>query len=145
MVQVERQPGRETRYRMLETIRQYASEKLSTSGESEPLRSQHCAWFEQFVETSKLKLRTKEMMVWLYKLDAEGDNLRAVLEWALDDGTDPLTGVRIANNLLDYWTSRNRVSEGYRWLEKSLEAVLKVSPLPLALQVKTLNSLVFLF
>lgn len=145
LVQVERQPGRETRYRMLEAIRQYASEKLSTSGEGETLRSRHCAWFEQFVETCKPKLRTKEMIVWLRKLDAETDNLRAVLEWSLDEEADPLAGVRIANNLTEYWNFRNRVSEGYRWLEKSLEAVHKIIPFPLALQVKTLNSLVILF
>jgi predicted ATPase len=56
MVQVERQPGWETRYRMLEAIRQYASEKLSSSGERVALRSRHCTWFEQFVEISKPKL-----------------------------------------------------------------------------------------
>jgi predicted ATPase/DNA-binding CsgD family transcriptional regulator len=137
-------PGDEVRYSMLEMIRQYASERLVDSGENEALRSRHCAWCEQFVETGKLKLRTREWLVWIKKLDAERDNLRAALGWALDEGTKPLAGARIANHLTDYWQAQGHVDEGYRWLEKSLEAIVDHVPIPLALQARTLNSLVIL-
>ena len=137
-------PGAEMRYAMLEMIRQYASERLAESGEREALHSRHCDWFEQFAETGVLKLRTREWLEWLKKLDSERDNLRAALGWALDRSTNPLSGARLANHLTDYWSTRGHIDEGYRWLEKSLEVVVKHVPSSLTLQARTMISLVIL-
>ncbi len=100
------------------------------------LWARHCSWFEQFAETSKLKLRTRDWLVWLRKLDAERDNLRAALGWALDKDANPLAGAHLANHLTDYWSTRGHVDEGYRWLEKILEVINHQDPIPLTLPIQ---------
>ena len=72
-------PGQETRYTMLETIRQYSSDKLSEAGENELLLQQHLAYYVDLAERAEPNLRAHEMVSWLDRLEAEHENIRAAM------------------------------------------------------------------
>jgi DNA-binding CsgD family transcriptional regulator/tetratricopeptide (TPR) repeat protein len=74
--------GAEARYRLLETVRQYALEKLQESGEEAPLRSRHLGWFLGLAERAEQELRGRDQAKWIEHLESEHDNLRAALEWS---------------------------------------------------------------
>ena len=102
LVQVDR--GATTRYRMLETIRQYAREKLIAAGEVAEVADRHFAAFSGLAAAAQGPLRGPDMVDWLDRLDAEQENLVAALEWGLE--ASPWEAVRMASALLGYWTSR---------------------------------------
>jgi non-specific serine/threonine protein kinase len=85
LVQAEERQGT-VRYRLLETIRQYAREKLEEAGEAERTQDRHLAYFLDLAEEGDPKLRGPEQRVWLDRLDVEHDNLRAALHWSLTAG-----------------------------------------------------------
>jgi predicted ATPase len=114
-----------TRYRMLETIRQYAADQLAASGETVALRDRHLAFFRGLALDAELGLKGPEMLAWLGRLDAEIDNLRGALDWALD--TDPEAGLEICVAMNRYWRARAMGSEG---LDRTLAAVERVRALP---------------
>lgn len=108
----------ETRYRMLETIRQYARDKLHDSGKGASIRDQHLAYFLLLAEEAEPYLRAGDQVIWLDRLDAELDNLRLALEWSLAGRVDE--GLRLAAALLWFWHIRGHGSEGLDWLENLL-------------------------
>ncbi len=108
----------ETRYRMLETIRQYAGEKLAESGASGPARDRHLAYFLQFAEGIEPELRGRHQKARLDQLEEELDNLRLALTWALQ--TDLDTELRLASALKWFWHMHSRHLEGLEWLEPGL-------------------------
>jgi non-specific serine/threonine protein kinase len=112
----------QTRYRMLETVRQYAREKLLASGESEPVRERHLTFFVQFAEAAESKLEGPEQAIWFNRLEVEYDNIRAALDWALHS-SDAVAGLRLAAALWSFWFSRGPVSEGRERLTAALAHV----------------------
>ncbi len=109
----------EMRYRMLETLREYAMEKLRERGETPEWRARHAAWFLALAEQAAPELRGPHQLRWLERLQLEYDNLRAALHWCLDgDGTIE-TGVKLAGALAGFWRIRGHVSEGQAWLERA--------------------------
>ena len=96
--------GPTTRYRMLETIRQYAREKLIESGEAADLADRHLAAYAELASESQGPIRGPAMVDWLDRLDAEVDNLGAALEWGLEAA--PWTSVRMCAALMGYWSVR---------------------------------------
>ena len=102
LVQVER--GATTRYRMLETIRQYAREKLIAADEVGAVADRHFAAFAALAAASETVLRGPRMVDWLDRLDVEQENLGAALEWGLE--ASPWEAVRMATALLGYFASR---------------------------------------
>ena len=84
-----------TRYRMLETIRQYAADQLAASGETVALRDRHLAVFRRLALDAGLGLEGPEMPAWLERLDAEIDNFRTAIDWAFE--TDPQPASRSAS------------------------------------------------
>ena len=122
LILVEREQGKETRYRMLETIRQYAREKLWEAGEGELSRQQHLAYFVDLAERAEPNLRAFDMVIWLDRLESEHDNIRAALEWAQE--SDVEAQLRLASALLWFWHIRGHRNEGIDWLERgvSIEA-----------------------
>ena len=119
VVVMEQSQGRETRYRMLETIRQYTREKHLEAGGSEIIRQQHLTFFVKLTEQAKPELHRPNQAFWLNKLDDELDNLRMALEWALSgDGED---GLRIITNTTRFWFFRNTPHELGKWLAQLLQ------------------------
>src|SRR5215207_1559152 len=119
LLRQEEGPGGEPRFVMLETIHQYAKEKLQESGESENLRKLHARYFLALAEEAEPRLRGPEDVEWLERLEAEHDNLRAALSWALERGEAELA-LRLAGALWRFWEARGLYSEGHRWLEEAL-------------------------
>ncbi|MGZ9166125.1 MAG: adenylate/guanylate cyclase domain-containing protein [Anaerolineales bacterium] len=111
--------GRDTRYRLLETIRQYARDKLLESGEGEELRNKHLGYFLELAETAEPELQSFEALPWAAKLNAEHDNIRAALEWGL--AKDLEASLRMAGALPYFWGTQGYSAEGRRWAMDVLE------------------------
>lgn len=109
------------RLRMLETVRAYARELLEQHERSRELLLRHCRHFAGLADTAVPHLRTHAEAEWMRRLDAETDNFRAALDWALSDG-EPALAVQIAGRLGTYWELRGGSEEGIRWLEAVGEA-----------------------
>ena len=109
----------ETRYRLLETIRQYAREKLLETGGGEAVRDRHLAYFVKLVEQAEPELYRSQQARWLNRLEDEIDNLRIALEWAL--ATDVESGLRIAAFPWRFWQARGYLQEMGEWLAQLLE------------------------
>lgn len=122
--------GAEGRYRMLETIRQYAAEKLQESGEESQLSARHGGWFLQLAEEAEQLMWKSASSDWLARLEAEHDNFRAALRWSIER-VEVETGLRIAGALWRFWEVRGYLNEGRKWMETLLEldAGREASPL----------------
>jgi non-specific serine/threonine protein kinase len=109
----------ETRYRLLETLRQYARERLTESGEAEDLREAHARYFRGLAEEALPNIRGPDEKAWQGRLEIEHDNLRQALRWAIDaDRSDLAQG--LAGSLYRFWMLRRYSEEGRRWLEQTL-------------------------
>jgi predicted ATPase len=130
-----------SRYSMLETIREYAVERLEEAGEANEQRRRHAEYFCRLAEQAEAELGGgAAQAVWLDVVAGEHDNVRAALEWCFGDG-DPEVGVRLASSLPRFWYFRGHVVEGRRWLERALAASFKPPP---ALEIKLLKAAVAL-
>jgi predicted ATPase/DNA-binding XRE family transcriptional regulator len=116
----ERERGREARYRMLETIRQYASGRLLKAGEAEQLRNRHLDFFLDWAEQAGAQLRGAKQLEWLDRLEAENDNLRAALEWSLAQAESSEVSLHLAGALFMFWYRRGSINEGRAWLARAL-------------------------
>jgi predicted ATPase/DNA-binding XRE family transcriptional regulator len=116
----ERAQGKETRYRILETIRQYASERLLEASESEQLRNRHLDFFLWWTERVEPKVRGRQQLKWLDQLEAENDNLRVALEWSLTKAEHGEASLRLAGALPVFWYQRGYINEGLAWLVEVL-------------------------
>jgi predicted ATPase/DNA-binding CsgD family transcriptional regulator len=112
------------RYRMLEPVRQYALERLVEGGEAEEIRRRYAAYFVALAEEAEPKLTTVEQMIWLERLEADHNNLRAVLSWSLGVG-EPETALRLGAALSRFWFVRGYTNEGLGWLEEALSLSAK--------------------
>ena len=125
LVLAEQRPGQEGRFRMLETIREYAQEKLAEAGEAEAAQDQHLTYYVALAEEAEPELRGHGQAQWLKRLDQENDNLRAALAWAIQSGqAEP--ALHLAGDLGGFWNMRGYLLEGHRWLEAALS--LPASP-----------------
>ncbi len=113
----------ETRYRLLETLRQYARERLLEHGEGEAWRDRHLACFASLAEEAKPLLRGADQQVWLDRLATEHDNLRAALMWSSDGRGDALAGLRLANALYRFWYVHGYFGEARIYLTRLLAVV----------------------
>ena len=103
--------GERTRYRLLETVREYAGDRLEELGEGERVRERHQTYFLAFAEEAEPNLTGREQADWLERLEREHDNLRAALQ-----GNDAGSALRIAGALWGFWEVRGYFSEGREWL-----------------------------
>lgn len=99
------------RYRLLETIRQYGLEKLTGSGEEGAVRDKHRDWMLRLAESAQPHLRDRDQIEWLDRLDAEGGNLSAALQWTIKQ-KDVMKGVTFGAALWRYWERRGSIAEG---------------------------------
>jgi predicted ATPase len=109
------------RYWMLETIREYAAERLEESGEAEELRTRHAAHFVALAKEAESELRSADQSEWLARLEAEHDNFRAVLVRSRQRGDDELL-LDLVVALGDFWRVRGHWHAGRRWLDEVLSA-----------------------
>jgi len=111
------------RYRMLETVRQYALERLYEhgKGEAEAARGRHAAYFVAWAESAEPQVRGPEQDAWMGRFRQEHENLIAALEWCSEGPVDPQSGLRLAAATNFYWIW-NGVEQGYRLTLAVLEA-----------------------
>jgi predicted ATPase len=109
----------EARYRLLETIRQYAADRLGEAGEAAATRDRHLAWFLAFAEAIEPELR-RDLAAWRTRLEREHDNLRAALDWGLA-APDPERGRRLAAGLPWLWHLHRHGREGLEYLRRAIE------------------------
>ena len=112
--------GDSVRHRLLEPIRQYARQKLEESGEAEEVRRRHAAYFLTLAEEAEPRLRGPQDKEWLDRLEAEHDNMRAALSWALESEEVELA-LRLGGALgTTFWSAHGHMGEGRKWLEEAL-------------------------
>jgi predicted ATPase/transcriptional regulator with XRE-family HTH domain len=109
----------EPRFDMLVTIRQFALNRLRSTGKETEARDRHLAYFAELAEQADLQLRGVQQLLWLDRLETELDNIRAALNWAQDGGTVEL-GLRLATHLAIFWISRAYFREPCLALENLL-------------------------
>ncbi|HZG69798.1 MAG TPA: tetratricopeptide repeat protein, partial [Herpetosiphonaceae bacterium] len=122
-------PGTATTPRviMLETIREYALERLEASGEAPVLRSRHLAFFRDLAEAAAPHLRRAGQVECLTRLDDEHPNIRAALAWAMERGAYD-DGLRLATATNWFWHLRGHNPEGQQWMRGFLSAPHPVAP-----------------
>ena len=104
--------GVTSRYRLLETVRQYAREKLAETGEGQAYRNRHCDWYLALAEEAKPQLSGDRQTYWLDRLEREHDNLRAALDYCVDDPEGAETGLRLGAALQQFWWTHGYLTEG---------------------------------
>jgi predicted ATPase/DNA-binding SARP family transcriptional activator len=119
LLTTDRSAGDEPRLGMLETIKEYALEQLTASGDLDAVRRRHAQHFAALAAAAEPGLLGPEQLEWLERLDAERDNIRAALTWAATSG-DTDVGLRIAAPLWRYWNFRNYEREARARLEELL-------------------------
>ncbi len=126
------------RYRLLETIREYASEKLDQSGDKARQHHRHLKFFTNLAENAEDRLTGVEQKIWLDRLEMEYDNFRAALQRSFDSDDNDL-GLRLAATLFRFWWIRgHHTNEGRYWLERTLAAK---APVPSLTRARALRGL----
>jgi tetratricopeptide (TPR) repeat protein len=119
LLRQEEGPNGEPRFVMLETVHEYAREKLQESAEAEQIKRVHAQYFLTLAEEAYPELRGPDQLEWLERLESEHDNMRAALAWALErKGVE--VALRLGGALWWFWSARSYYSEGRRWLQEAL-------------------------
>ncbi len=113
--------GHDSRYRLLETIREYAAGLLDSCDEGDAVRNRLLGWATALAEQAGESLWGDGTSAWLARLDLEIDNVREALRWAEGGGSVEL-GLRVCTALLWFWTGRGHVPEGRAWFRRLLGA-----------------------
>ena len=116
----------ESRFTMLETIREYGLERLAERGATEAVRQRHLDYYLALAEAAEPQLKGAEQLSWLNRLEVEHDNLRAALRGALRRGQAELA-LRLARALGPFWAAHAPWSEGRRWLSSAAEALFEAT------------------
>jgi non-specific serine/threonine protein kinase len=121
LVQAEPGPSGYVRYRLLESVRAYASEQLHASAAAADVQRRHCAYYGALAEAAEARvLWGANGLDWLVRVDRERDNLRAALGWSLSQNGEPWAGLRLVGHLGHYWYTRGDRGEGHTWLMRVL-------------------------
>jgi predicted ATPase len=126
LVVLENQGG-DGRYRLLETVREYAQEHLGLAAEGTALKNRHLAWHVALGEQAELELRGPGQAMRLARLETELDNLRAALTWGRQEESQAAHGERLASLVGRFWQARGYLSEGRHWLSAYLASAVAVS------------------
>jgi non-specific serine/threonine protein kinase len=135
LVRQEQGPDDELRFRPLETIWEYAAERLRASPEEAHLRQQHAFYYLQLAEAADAEIQGPNQVRWLNRLEQEHDNLRAALQWLLETG-ELERAAQLGQALWWFWERHGYLSEGRGWLERVLAHSNAISAL---LRAQVLN------
>jgi predicted ATPase/class 3 adenylate cyclase len=130
----------EPRVGMLETIREYALERLEQAGDLDDARRRHARYYADIAEQAHGQLYGPAHLAALDRLEAEHDNLRAALAWSLDtpaadldgDHERAVIGLRLVHALALFWDQHGHATEGRQWLEQAIELAAEDGGAPLA-------------
>ena len=109
----------EPRFGMLQVIREFATEKLSSGPDADELPRRHAGFILELAEAAEPELRSSTLRAWQHRLHREQQNIRGALHWAVEGG-DAVVGLRIAGAIWDYWHYWAELREAARWLETLL-------------------------
>jgi predicted ATPase/DNA-binding SARP family transcriptional activator len=99
-------PGAPPRYRMLETLREFGTERLAAAHQVAEIRHRHALHFLAMAEEADPHLRRRDQLEWFARLTADRDNLLAAMRYSIDTG-DAATAIRLGAALAWYWTARS--------------------------------------
>jgi predicted ATPase len=116
------------RYRLLETVRQYASERLMELEESGTARERHLGYYLSLVPDAASHWGERGQRAWVQRLEAEHDNLRTALEWSLTTAWEREAGLRLAAAMGEFCLAGDYLGEGREWLERMLKESRSASP-----------------
>jgi predicted ATPase/DNA-binding XRE family transcriptional regulator len=125
------EPDGDVRFAMLETVREYALERLGESGEAAATAARHATRMLALAAETGQMLQGPEPRAWLDRLAREQGNIRAALAWALGEGNgegDPVTALRLAAAMWQFWHMRGQFQEGHDWLERAIARGDRVEP-----------------
>jgi predicted ATPase/class 3 adenylate cyclase/DNA-binding CsgD family transcriptional regulator len=126
--------GRDVRYRLLETVRQYALDRLAQAGDTATLRERHCDFFLGRAERTAPHLEGAEQRLWLDALDFDGANLAAALDHAVEHDDDGTRALRLCVALTVWWKLRGRFALADSAYVRALNAAVD-EPCPLRARV----------
>jgi tetratricopeptide (TPR) repeat protein len=128
LLRQEEGPEGEPRFTMLETIHEYARERLQESNEADDMQRRHAEYFTALAERAEPYTRGgHDQMHWFRKLEADHDNLRAMYRWSMDGGNVELA-LRLVGALGYFWWRQGHYAEGQRWTARALEVVEGADP-----------------
>jgi predicted ATPase len=127
LIRQEEVPGGEPRFVMLETVHEFAREKLQESAEAEEIKRLHAQYFLTLAEEAYPELKGPDQLEWLERLEAEQDNIRVAFSWALER-KEVEVALRMGGALSWFWWVRDYYSEGRGWLEEALAMDGRGSP-----------------
>lgn len=139
----------ESRFWLLETLREYALEQLAVHAEEQVLRQRHAEHYLKMAEIAEVKLRGSDQAEWLDRIETDHNNFRAALRWLLEQG-EIEKAARLSSGLALFWWVRGYLSEGQQWLKIVLgqaelpEVINNPKALPDAARLKALAWLALL-
>lgn len=113
------------RYHLLETIREYAAEKLRAGDEWKSVHERHYAYFLEVMVASKPELWGQGQQEAVRRLEQEHDNMRVALRWSVEESDDPAQALLLSAELNNFWLPQGYFSEARTWLSRALERVDK--------------------
>ncbi|HJW51749.1 MAG TPA: tetratricopeptide repeat protein [Burkholderiaceae bacterium] len=108
------------RYGMLETIREYAREKLEQEAELTPIGLRHCEHFFAKAKQARDGMEGSEQAEWVQRVEADIDNVRSAMSFALDGSADPFIAVKMAVEMMQFWMLRGYSTEGRQLVRRAL-------------------------
>ncbi len=117
LVRLEESPGGDDRFSLLETVREFGAEQLALNREEEKAQHRFAEWVLALVERAEAELRGPAQGAWFDRLESELDNVRAALDWAIDN--EPEIGLRLGGALWQFWKRRGYLSEGRTWVARA--------------------------
>ena len=138
LLQQEEESGGASRYAMLETVREFALEKLVASGDEEAVQDAHATYFLALAERAAPLLHTEQQQEWLTRLQTEHANLREVLARS-EQRHDVACALRLAAALWRFWHRRGFWAEGLSWLNRLLALAVPLDDVDLATRAKALT------
>jgi predicted ATPase/class 3 adenylate cyclase len=134
VVIAEQKPDGEMRYHLLETIRQYARERLIEAGEIIQMRERHAEYYARLAIDARDRMMDESFLDWIMLLDEDYSNIRAALEWNLEH--QPFIALKMVEGIRQYFVVRSMIGEGLSWSEQAFQAAHTMLSTE---DVKTLN------